>query len=63
MSDRKIGPRYGLSCGYWTNRPGKIDKHIWAHLSVDPDDPIFDLCECHGDYRGEKLHQCKGGIE
>ena len=52
--------RYGLSCGFWSNRPGRIDRHIWAHLQVNPMTEVFDVFD--EDYNGEKLHQCKDGI-
>ena len=53
--------RYGLSCGYWTNRPTQVDKHVWAHLNVNPDDEIFDVFDEH--YKGEKLHRCSEGLK
>ena len=58
--NRQPPKRYGLSCGFWSNRPGRIDRHVWAHLQVNPITEVFDVFD--EDYQGEKLHQCKEGI-
>ena len=53
-------PRYGLTCGYWTNRPSKLDRHVLAHAQAGKADDLYDLTDTQ--YAGEKLHQCREGV-
>ena len=39
----KIGDRYGLTCGYWTNDPDDLDRHVMSHTGDDF--PVFDLTD------------------
>lgn len=39
----RVGDRFGLTCGYWTNRPNDIDRHlIKFHLRGDDVYDLFD---------------------
>jgi hypothetical protein len=38
----KVGDRYGLTCGYWTNDPDDLDTHALSHRE---DDCVFDLTD------------------
>lgn len=53
---RAAGPRYGLTCGYWTNKSSWRDRHILeCHFGTD-DPEIYNLTS--EDYEGQPLHQC-----
>lgn len=48
--------RYGLTCGYWSNRASKVDAHVMAEHR---NDAVYDLCTCHSPgYEGQPLHKC-----
>lgn len=52
--------RYGLTCGFWTNRASKLDQHVLAHVAAKKGD-VFDMFASQ--YGGEKLHQCRDGVQ
>ena len=58
---RKIGPRYGLTCGYWSNQPGDVDNHILAeHRPRAGEEDVYDLSDTQ--YEGQPLHKCQQPI-
>jgi hypothetical protein len=57
MGRRKVGPRHGLTCGFWSNTPSAIDRHVVMHHDRGDDtDELYDLAD--DQWRGEKLGKC-----
>lgn len=57
---RKVGPRYGLTCGYWSNRPGKVENHVFSHIMAAQEQDLYDVDA--EQWNGERLHRCREGI-
>lgn len=58
---RKRGPRYGLTCGYWSNRPGDVDNHVLhEHHPGRGGEDVYDLME--DQYEGQPLRKCQAPI-